>query len=114
MLDILKKIKAAKDKFTDPIDVGMLTDWEKEATKHLIVLSLKDNKGIQILLERYIVDVRQMKELLLTASSKTLDDYSRDVLLAKKEMYERFINMFTDAEVALERLEKTVDENVAS
>ena len=111
MNDLLKKITEAKAKFLQTEDQNVISSWEAEAKRHLMTVSLKGHKGIELILENYKKDIADMNEVLLTDRALTESDRVR--LLDRREMYEKFIRIFDDAEKGLEKIEKEVEENIA-
>lgn len=107
ILDYLDRAK--KQKF-DPTDMEQIFQWEKEAKKYLLINSLKDNKGITIILESFRNEIDLMNELLLQADSNLLNSQDRDRLLDKKVMYKKFISFFDEATTGLKSLENTISE----
>lgn len=110
MDETLKKISEAKAKFLDPQDQAVVSGWEAEAKRHLMTVSLKGHKGIEMILTNYKADIASMNDVLL--NSRDLNESDRNRLLDKREMYEKFIRIFNDAETGLEKIEKEVDENL--
>jgi len=110
---LLKKIQDAKIKYTEGTSQEEIIGWEKQCKKFLQVLSVKDNKGIQMVLEKFTIELKEIDELLLNADSKLLSTEERDRVLDRKVMYSRFLDMFADAETGLVALEKKVDEDIA-
>ncbi len=112
--DLLNKIEEARAKFLDPIDQKIIGSWEAEAKRAFMVNSLKDHKGIQIILENFGKDVAEIDELLKTAKSKDLNDIERDRLIDRKGLYLHFMKFFDEAEKKIGRLEEEIENQVPS
>ena len=110
MDDILKKITEAKGKFLDPSDQSKIGSWEAQAKRHLMTVSLKGHKGIELILKNYKADIADMNNVLL--NDRELKDTERVRLLDRREMYEKFIRIFDDAETGLEKIEKEVEDSI--
>ena len=107
---ILDYLERAKGQKFDSTDTEQINKWEKEAKKYLLINSLKDNKGIKIILDSFQNEIQQMNDLLLQADSNLLSSHERDRLLDKKAMYKRFISFFDEAVNGLTALDKTMAE----
>ena len=112
--ELLKKIEDAKGKFLDPIDQGKINSWESEAKRAFMVNSLKDHKGIKIILDNFEKDIAEIEDVLKNARTKDLSDNDRDKMIDRKELYKQFIKFFSDAEVKIERLEEEISKEIVS
>lgn len=112
MDNLLEQISEAKKKFlnSDPVDKQVIEGWEAEAKRHLMTQSLRGNKGVEMILENYQKDIASMNDILL--NDRTLTDLQRISLLDRREMYEKFIRIFNDAEAGIKKLEKEVNDNL--
>ena len=111
--NLLKKLELLKIKITDQSSQREIFGWEDQARNYLVVLSLKENKGIKIIFDRFASELLNIRELLLNADSKLLSENQRDRVLDRKAMYERFLSLFADSEKGLADLEKKVDNEIA-
>lgn len=119
-MNILDKILQLRDKLLGESNPNRhqnerdILSWEKKAKKSLLILSLKDHKGFQYVLDNLAVDIKNITDQLQNLDSTKLPDTQRDRLLDKKKMYTDFINIFINAEKDLESLDKKVEENLNS
>jgi hypothetical protein len=109
---IIKRIEEAKNKFLIPGDQAVIDSWMSGAKKSLFVASLRGNKGIELILETFTNDIRDINLLLVETDSSKLSDKERDRLLDRRNMYRKFVLIFRDGEKNLEAIEKQIDELV--
>ena len=115
-MTLLDKIQQLKDKFTgpriDPIDSSLIGSWEAEAKRLFLLQSLKGHDGIKYVLEIFKGEVNKINELLNKSYSKDLKDIERDRLLDKRDLAQKYLNLFENVEDDISRLEDTVDKEI--
>lgn len=113
MNNLLEKLSNLKKRFSsakgDPQDVNTIVGWEQEAKRLLLLKSLKGHDGVKYILEIFKGEVEKIDEVLRKTYSKDLSDRERDRLLDKKDLAQRYLNLFDGVEEQLEKLEETVD-----
>lgn len=109
------KIKELRDKIgSDPLhpeDLQDILDWENAYREEQRAIGLYKNETI-----KKFVDT--LKKVVQEIKDKLADDYElqrpdnqslRHFLFLKKEMYQQFVSIFTDAPARAEDIEQTVD-----
>ena len=87
----------------------MFKEWEDRVKKVILLDDLKGHAGIQVILERFIPDIEEMNILLKSAKSKELSDFQRDLVIERKELYEWFVNLFSNLDKETKDIEESVD-----
>jgi uncharacterized protein YnzC (UPF0291/DUF896 family) len=112
-MTILDKIKSLRDKFwgsgADPQDVVVIDGWMEEAKRLFIIKSLKNHDGIKYVLDIFEKEIEKINEQLQKSYSKDLPDKERDRLLDKKDLAQKYLNIFLGVDEQLEELEESVD-----
>lgn len=115
-MSILDKLIELKKKFStgkaDHQDVVTIDGWESEAKRLFLLKSLKDHDGIKYVLEIFAGQVHLINEALLKSYSKDLSDKERDRLLDKRDLAQKYLNLFNEVDEQLEELEELVDEEI--
>lgn len=106
---ILKRIEEAKAKFLIPADQGVIDGWYSEAKRLLFLDNLKGHKGVEFIINVFTKDIEDMNRLLLEVNSTMMNDKTRDILLERRNMYQKFVSLFTDAEKGLENIKSEMD-----
>ena len=106
---IIKRIEGAKAKFLNNFDQGVIDGWYSEAKRLLFLDNLKGHKGIKLILDTYTKDLADMNLLLLQVSSKEMSDKERDRMIDRRNMYQKFVDMFEDVEKDLETIKDQMD-----
>ena len=91
------------------MDNSQIDGWIIEAKRLFLLQSLKEHDGIKYLLEIFESEVAKINDNLLKADSKTLSDYERDRLLDRRDLAQKYLNLFLPVEGDLEKLENLVD-----
>jgi myosin heavy subunit len=114
-MSLLNKLQSLKDKFiywkSDSQDVDIIDGWIKEAKRLLIIKSLKDNDGVAYILDIFNNEINKIDEKLKSNYSKDMPDYERDRLLDRKDLAQKYLNLFKDIDGRLEKIEEEVDKN---
>ncbi|MHA1420273.1 MAG: hypothetical protein ACTSPO_15265 [Candidatus Heimdallarchaeaceae archaeon] len=89
-----------------------IREWGKDIRKNLAITKLKDNLGVQ-----GIIEEMKRKEKRCTSSlseDKKLDSDSeeRKAIRRERECWRWFINIFNGAEKSLSNIEKEIDDNL--
>lgn len=112
-MNLLDKIIALKNKFIgsgiEPQDVATIDGWMVEAKRLLLLQSLKGHDGIKYVLEIFRSEISRINGLLQNSYSKDLKDSERDRLLDKRDLAQKYLNLFDPIESELSRLEEIVD-----
>lgn len=116
-MTLIEKILALKDRFrdlrADPHDVNTIGSWEAEAKRLFLLQSLKGHDGIKYVLEIFRSEVSKITEKIDKSYSKDLPDKERDRLLDKRDLAQRYLNLFEHIEDDISKLEEAVDrENI--
>lgn len=113
---ILDKIRALKAKFgdsrADPRDVASIDGWYEEAKRLLLLDNLKNHDGMKYVTEIYRGDVKKITEKLDKSYSKDLPDVERDRLLDRRDLAQKFLNLFDPVEEDLDKIEELVDKEM--
>ena len=112
-MTLLDKIQSLKDKFfgsrADPQDISVIASWESEAKRLFLLQSLKGHDGVKYVFEVFKGEVNKINETLNKSYSKDLKDTERDRLLDKRDLAQKYINLFETVEEDLSKLEDVVD-----
>lgn len=110
---LLDKIIALKDRFfkghADPQDINVIDGWYLEAKRLFLLQSLKGHDGIKYVLEIFRTEVKQITEKIDKSYSKDLKDTERDRLLDRRDLAQKYLNLFDNIEDNLSKLEEQVD-----
>lgn len=116
MFNLLEKISELKKKFSgskaDYQDLKTIDNWLDRAKQLFLLKSLKDHDGIKYVLEIFQSEINKINEQLVKADSKTLPDYDRDRLLDRKDLAQKYLNLFVPVDSELEKLEEKIDEEI--
>lgn len=105
MYDHWKNLRA------DPIDLGTIDAWLAEAKRLFLIQSLKGHDGIKYVLEVFEKEVAQINEKLKSSYSKDLPDKERDRLLDKRDLAQKYLNLFSGVDEQLAKIEEDVDKS---
>lgn len=112
-MTLLDKILALKDRFlnhkADPQDVNTIEAWYGEAKRLFLIKSLKDHDGVKYVLGIFKGEVEKINAKLKDSYSKDLPDHERDRLLDKRDLAQKYVNLFEDVENDIGKLEEVVD-----
>lgn len=110
---ILQKIQKLKDRFVkfrgDSRDVVQIDGWMGEAKRLFLLKSLKDHDGIKYVLEIFEGEIAKINETLKKSYSKDLKDTERDILLNRRDLAQKYVNLFSGVDEQLDKLEELVD-----
>lgn len=110
---LLEKIQQLKDKFikgkADNTDVNVIDGWYEEAKRLMLIQSLKNHDGVKYVIEIFKNEVDKITEKIDKSYSKDLKDTERDRLLDRRDLAQKYLNLFDGVENDLERLEELVD-----
>ena len=110
---ITKLLNFFKDNKGDTQDVGAIVSWEEQAKRLFLLKNLKEHDGIKYLLEIFEGEVAKINEVLKNSYSKDLPDKERDRLLDRREMAQKYLDLFLPVEEGLEKLEETLDDELS-
>ena len=106
---LLQKIEEMKEKY-DVLDQPTISAWEEKAKQLLLKEGIAGSDAVKYLVDELSSEVTKIDKLLLTATSFMLSDVGRDLLLLKKELYQRVISYF-DVKGEREQLEQTIKDS---
>lgn len=113
MFNLLDKIQALKDRFlkgrAEPSNITVIDSWMERAKQLFILKSLKDHDGIKYVLEIFETEVNRINDQLIKADSKTLPDGQRDRLMDRRDLAQKYLNLFNPIDSELQALEEKVD-----
>jgi hypothetical protein len=108
-MTLIEKILQLKGRFSDPVDAETIDGWLGEAKRLFLIKSLKDHDGIKFILEQFTSEVEKINNRLQNSYSKELSDTERDRLLDKRDLANKYINIFKNTDEQLEKIEQLVD-----
>lgn len=116
-MTLLDKIQSLKDRFfgsrADPRDISTIGSWEAEAKRLFLLQSLKGHDGVKYVLEIFKGEVNKINEIINKSYSKDLKDTERDRLLDKRDLAQKYLNLFENVDEDISKLEDIVDrENI--
>lgn len=113
---LLEKIQELYKKFSigraDPQDLGSIDGWLTEAKRLLLLKSLKEHAGVQYVCDVFESEIKKINTALLNHDSKVLPERERDRMLDKRDLAQKYLNLFIDIDKQLEKLENDVDKEV--
>lgn len=80
-----------------------------EAKRLMLLKSLKEHDGVKYVLDVFEGEINKINETLNKSYSKDLKDTERDRLLDKRDLAERYVNLFKDIDGQLDNIEEAVD-----
>lgn len=113
---VLTKIDTLKGKLlgTDRDDHWYeVLSMEEEAKKELLTHDLTKHKGMKILLEWMMKQVKDANELLIIAKSNDLTDSQRDGLIERKDFIMALIDFLDPKGTRIKELERELDYQLA-
>ena len=113
---ILEKLEKLEKEFSVPSafnsELTTIREWGKDIRKNLAITQLKNNLGVQGIIE----EMKRKKDrcTLSLSEDKTLDNDSeeRKAIRRERECWRWFINIFDGAEKSLSSVEKEIDDNL--
>lgn len=112
-MNLLHKLSQLRNFFAgsggDPQDVVVIDSWIDEANKLFLLKSLKEHDGVRYVLKIFKTEVDAINTALLGKYSRELPDTERDRLLDKRDLAQKYLNLFTPIDQRLEELESEVD-----
>jgi len=115
-MTLLDKISELRNRFTfgraDAQDVSVIDGWLERAKKLMLLQSLKGHDGVKYVLEVFTSEIEKINDVLQNKYSKELSDSERDRLLDKRELAQKYVNLFSSVEGELEKLEEDVDKEL--
>ncbi len=114
-MDILTKIenliKYFKGSRADAVDVAALDNWLSVAKRLLLLKSLAEHDGVKYVLEVFQSEVAAINARLVSEDSTKLSEKQRDRLLDRRELAQKYLDLFLPVDKELEQLEEAVDAN---
>lgn len=104
---LINDIDALRSKY-DAGDAKTFAAWEAEVKRCFIVKSLKDHKGIELIVKHFTGEVEEINVLLLNDEKLTAEARLR--LMDKRDLRTRFLKFFTDADNNLDAIEKQIND----
>jgi hypothetical protein len=110
ILEKIQKLLAYfRENRADEQDIASIGGWEQEANRLFLIKSLKDHDGIKYLLDVFDGEVKKTNDRLQNSYSKELPDSERDRLLDKRDLAQKYLNIFKGVEDDLEKLEESLN-----
>lgn len=110
---LLDKLQALRDKFfgnhADPQDVSVIDSWIEQAKRLLLMDNLKGHDAMKYVLGIFSGEVMKINQRLQNTYSKDMPDIERDRLLDKRNLAQKYLNLFSGVEEELKVLEENVD-----
>ena len=113
---LLDKIIELRDRFrkghADPQDISSIDSWYEEAKRLFLLKSLKEHDGVKYLINIFGSEVGKINELINKSYSKDLKDTERDRLLDRRDLAQKYLDLFVHVEDDIDRLEELVDKEI--
>lgn len=110
-MTLLDKLTELKDRFVggraDIQDVAVIDAWISEAKRLFIINSLKDHDGIKYVLMVFEKEIGSINEVLL--NNRSLDCDTRLRLLDKRDLCQKYLDVFNGVNERLEQIEDKVN-----
>lgn len=114
-MNLLDKLLNLKNYFTgnkgDQADIGVIDNWIEEAERLMLLENLYKHDAIKYIVEIFKSEIEKIEESLKSLSSKELSDYERDRMIDRKNLAQKFLNIFIHNKDELAQLENLVDNN---
>lgn len=110
-MNLLSKLSKLKELFFngDPQDVDAIDSWVNEAKRLMLLKSLFEHDGVKYVYEIFNSEIIKINEALLKSDSKSLSDKERDRLIDRRDLAQKYVNLFTNLDEQVEKLEELVD-----
>lgn len=112
-MNLIEKIQTLYDRFvkqrSDAQDISAIDGWMQEAKKLMLLKSLKGHDGVKYVFDIFEGEIKKINELLNQSYSKDLKDIERDRLLDKRNLAQKYVNLFKDIDEDIEKLEEAID-----
>jgi hypothetical protein len=114
-MQLLDKLNELKTKFSggraDAQDIVVIDAWIAKAKELLILKSLKDHDGIKYVLNIFSQEIAKINSTLL--DNRELKEQDRLRLMDKRELCQKYLDLFDPIETHLEELEEKINENMS-
>ena len=104
--NLLKDLAELKSRITEGSSQVTIDGWMKRAKDALILEDLKGHEGMKIIIKNCTREIEQINDLLL----HQIELPDRALLMYRREMYEQFLSVFTDAEKTIASITSQVNE----
>jgi hypothetical protein len=112
-MTLLDKILALRkrliDKRGDEIDVNLVDSWYEEAKRLMLLKSLAEHDGVKYVVNIFTSEIDGINGRLSQENSETLPDKTRDRLIDKRNLAQRYLDLFVNVDKDLDSLEEAVD-----
>lgn len=112
-MTILDKILSLRNYFSqnkaEAQDIVVIEGWYEKAKRLLLVKSLLDHDGIKYVKDIFEGEVKMINSSLLESDSSKLPDYNRDRLLDRRDLAQKYLDLFNGVDEELDSLEEQVD-----
>lgn len=99
----------------DPQDTSAIDSWIGEAKRLMLLKSLFGHDGVKFVYDIFNSEIKKINEALLKSDSKSISDVERDRMIDKRDLAEKYVNLFTNLDEQIEKLEEVVDnESISS
>lgn len=117
--EVFDHIAKARERFPEPADQDRINGWEKRVREAMIALSLKDNEGVLMLVEKLREKIADINRSFLSDEPHSLSDadcvaFARHVSQrhAERDAFAWMLSFFTDAQQALKEVETDIAEGM--
>lgn len=110
-MNLLSKLENLKEKFAggDPQDTSVIDAWMGEAKRLMLLKSLFGHDGVKFVYDIFDSEIKKINEALLKSDSKSISDKERDRMIDKRDLAEKYVNLFNNLDDRIEKLEEVVD-----
>lgn len=116
-MNILEKIQGLLADFrarrADEQDLRSIGAWYDEAKRLILLGSLKNHDATKYVLEVFQSEVSRINLKLSREDSNALPDRLRDRFIDRRDLAQKYLDLFSGIETDLEKLEEEVDKNSA-
>jgi hypothetical protein len=110
---LLDKLQALRDRFfgsrADPQDVSSIDSWIEQAKRLLLIENLKGHDAMKYVSGIFSSEVEKLNHRLQNTYSKDMPDIERDRLLDRRDLAQKYLNLFSSVEEELKKMEENVD-----
>src|SRR3990167_10599832 len=115
---LLDKIQQVLQYFTgnraDQSQVGVIENWMDEAKRLLLIDHIAQFDGTKYVREVFENEVESINSTLQNSYSKDLPDLERDRLLDRRELARKYLDLFSETEERLAKIEEDVDNEMGN
>lgn len=106
---ILGLRKRLADNRGDEVDINLVDSWYDEAKRLMLLQSLAKHDGVKYVINIFTSEIEGINSRLNRESSEMLPDKVRDRLIDKRNLAQRYLDLFATVDDDLDALEDAVD-----